>query len=200
MRAAAQVRWGSASLAGRLVGVSGVGKVGRHLVPLLLQDGASVVVTDPNAAAVAAVLAAHPAVRAVDDTPTLLTEALDVFSPCALGGALTESVAATLTAAVVCGGANNQLATPEVADQLAEREVVYCPDFCVNAGGVIQVADELHGFSEPRARAKTERIFETTLAVLTEAADTGVTPTTAAQRRAERRMAEVSAVRRIHVG
>jgi valine dehydrogenase (NAD+) len=200
MRAGAQVRWGAPSLAGRLVGVSGVGKVGRNLVPLLLADGAQVVVTDPDATAVAAVLAAHPGVRAVTDTTSLLEEPLDVYSPCALGGVLTETVAASLTAAVVCGGANNQLAGPGVADRLTERRVLYCPDFCVNAGGVIQVADELHGFSFERARARTLQIFDTTLAVLLEAAETGVTPTTAAERRAERRMADVSAVRRIHVG
>jgi valine dehydrogenase (NAD+) len=200
MRAGAQVRWGTASLQGRLVGISGVGKVGRNLVPLLLADGARVVVTDVDPAAVSAVLAAHPGVRAVADTRALLAEPLDVYSPCALGGALTEAVASTLTAGVICGGANNQLAAPEVADRLAERDVLYCPDFCVNAGGVVQVADELHGFSFDRARAHTLRIFETTLAVLLESADTGVTPATAAERRAERRMAAVSAVRRIHVG
>lgn len=200
MRAASQVLWGAPSLTGRLVGVSGVGKVGRNLVPLLLTDGAQVVVTDPDAAAVSALLAAHPDVRAVADTEALLNEPLDIYSPCALGGALTERVAATISAAIICGGANNQLATPSVADRLAERGVLYCPDFCVNAGGVVQVADELHGFSFERARAKTLRIFDTTLAVLREAGETGVTPTTSAERRAERRMTEVSAVRRIHVG
>jgi valine dehydrogenase (NAD+) len=200
MRAGAQASWDDPSLNGRLVGVSGVGKVGRNLVPLLLAEGARVVITDPNAQAVATMLAAHPEVRAVTDTTTLLSEPLDIYSPCALGGVLTASVADTLTASVVCGGANNQLASPDVADRLAERGILYCPDFCVNAGGVVQVADELHGFSFERARARTVRIFDTTLAVLLEAAENGVTPTTAAERRAERRMADVSAVRQIHVG
>jgi valine dehydrogenase (NAD+) len=200
MRAGAEVRWGTSSLDGRLVGISGVGKVGRNLIPLLLQEGASIVVADPDLQAVAAVLAAHPHVRAVGDTPTLLSEPLDIYAPCALGGALTPEVVASLTAELICGGANNQLAAPEVADQLAARDVLYCPDFCVNAGGVIQVADEIHGFSLARATARTERIFETTLGVLAEAAATGVTPATAAERRAQRRMAEVSAIRRIHVG
>jgi valine dehydrogenase (NAD+) len=199
MRAAAQVVWGEPGLEGRRVGVSGVGKVGRHLVPLLLEDGARVVVADPNVIAVRSLLTDHPSVRAVADTDALLAEPLDIYSPCALGGALTSAVAQTLSAAIVCGGANNQLAAPGVADELAARGVIYCPDFCVNAGGVIQVADELRGFSFPRARAHTEKIFDTTLAVLLEAGRTGVTPTTAAEARAERRMAEVSAIRRIHV-
>jgi valine dehydrogenase (NAD+) len=200
MRAGAQAYWGDPSLSGRLVGVSGVGKVGRNLVPLLLAEGARVVITDPNAKAVAALLAAHPEVQAVTDTTQRLSEPLDIYSPCALGGVLTPSVAATLTASVICGGANNQLSSPDVAERLTERGILYCPDFCVNAGGVVQVADELHGFSFDRARARTLRIFDTTLAVLLEAAENGVTPTTAAERRAERRMADVSAVRQIHVG
>lgn len=199
MRAAAEVAWGSPSLSGRLVGVSGVGKVGRHLVPLLLEDDAHVVVADVNEAAVRALTERFPAVRVVPDTGSLLAEPLDVFSPCALGGALTEEVANSVKAAVICGGANNQLAGPEVAGVLAGRGVIYCPDFCVNAGGVIQVADELHGFSFERARSATLRIFDTTLAVLREAAARDVTPATAAEDRAERRMKDVSAIRRIHV-
>jgi valine dehydrogenase (NAD+) len=200
MRAAAEVRWGTPSLSGRLVGISGVGKVGRNLTPLLLEDGAAVVVTDVDARAVAALRERHPQVREVADTAALLAQPLDVYSPCALGGALTADVVAALGAAVVCGGANNQLAGPEVADLLAARGVLYCPDFCVTAGGVIQVADELHGFSFERARAKTLGIFETTGAVLREAQQNGVTPDTAARVRAQTRISAVSEIRRIHVG
>jgi valine dehydrogenase (NAD+) len=199
MRAGALVRWGAESLAGRLVGIAGVGKVGRNLVPLLLDDGARVVVTDVDAAAVERLLGAHRSVRAVGSVDTLLAEPLDVYSPCALGGALTSQVAATLTAGLVCGGANNQLATPDVAATLAAREVLYCPDFCVNAGGVIQVAHELHGFSFERARAKTLKIFDTTLAVLRDAVATGSTPAAAADRAAERRIADVGALGHILV-
>jgi valine dehydrogenase (NAD+) len=200
MRAGAQVRWGEPTLAGRRVGIAGVGKVGRNLVPLLLADGADVVVTDVDRGAVDRLLAAHPAgsrVSVVPSTEHLLAERLDVYSPCALGSALTPKVVAQLTAAVVCGGANNQLETPDVADQLAERGVLYCPDYCVNSGGVIQVADELHGFSFDRARARTLQIFDTTLAVLHAAAADGVTPAVAADRTAERRIAEVGSLGRI---
>ncbi len=199
MRAGALVRWGSADLGGRTVGVSGVGKVGRHLVPLLLGAGARVVVTDVDDAAVSRVLAEHPGVRAVDSTDVLVGEELDVYAPCALGHALTPEVVRTLRAGLVCGGANNQLATAEVADLLASRDVLYCPDYCVNAGGVIQVADELHGFSFERARARTERIYDTTLAVLRAAADHGDTPAAAADRLAERRMREIGGLSRIHL-
>jgi valine dehydrogenase (NAD+) len=199
MRAAAQVRWGQPTLSGRLVGVSGVGKVGRNLVPLLLDDGARVIVADVDAAAVAGLRERHPGVAAAPDTDALLAEGLDAFSPCAMGGVLTAEVAGTTSVPIICGGANNQLATPEVAQLLADRGVLYCPDFCVNAGGVIQVADEVHGFSFERARARTSRIFDTTLGVLTEAERSGVTPVTAAEAMAERRMADIGALGRIHL-
>ncbi|MGZ4625516.1 MAG: Glu/Leu/Phe/Val dehydrogenase dimerization domain-containing protein [Kineosporiaceae bacterium] len=200
MRAGALIRWGTDGLQGRTVGVSGVGKVGRHLVPLLLAEGARPVVADVDDGAVARVLAEHTGVRAVASTDALIAEPLDVYAPCALGGALTPEVARALRAGVVCGGANNQLATPQVARLLQERGIVYCPDYCVNAGGVIQVADELHGFSFERARARTERIYDTTLAVLRAAAAEGDTPAAAADRLAERRMLQIGGLGRIHLG
>ena len=130
----------------------------------------------------------HPSVQVVADTDALVRADLDVYSPCALGHALTDEVVAALSATLVCGGANNQLAHPGVEALLAARGILYAPDYCVNAGGVIQVADELHGFSFERARAKTTTIFDTTARVLATAAEEGVSPATAADRLAERRM------------
>ena len=194
MRAAAQVAWGSPSLRGRRVGVSGVGKVGHHLVEHLLDDGASVVVADVNWAAVDRVRLLHPEVDAVD--PEVLPgEVMDVYAPCALGGVLSDEVVAGLHAKVVCGAANNQLAHPGIEKQLEDRGVIYAPDYVVNSGGLIQVADEIEGFSEPRARAKAAEIFDTTLRIFRLAADEGVPPAVAADRLAERRMGEVGRLR-----
>ncbi len=199
MRAGAEHLWGSPTLAGRTVGVAGVGKVGRHLVAHLVDDGATVVVTDVSQDAVEAVRAAHPTVQVVDDTDALVSADLDVYSPCALGHALTDEVVAGLSARLVCGGANNQLAHPGVETALAARGILYTPDYCVNSGGVIQVADELNGFSFDRARAKAGEIFATTSRVLAVAAEQGVTPGTAADRLAEQRMAQGGGVSRIDV-
>jgi len=189
MKAAVGVRWGEPSLAGRLVGVRGAGKVGSLLVGHLLADGARVVVSDADPATVARVLAGHPQARAVADNDALVAEPLDVYAPCSLGGELDDAVAGTLTAGVVCGGANNQLAHPGVAQVLADRDVLYAPDFLVNSGGVIQVADELRGFDPDRARAAAAKIADATREVLTAALASGVLPVVAAERVAEERMA-----------
>lgn len=190
MRACARVQWDEPTLRGRRVGIAGVGKVGRHLVEHLLEDGAEVVVTDVDAAAVAAIRERHPKVEAVGDTPALIRAGLDVYAPCALGGALDDDTVPLLTASVVCGAANNQLAHPGVEKTLADRKVLYAPDYVVNAGGVIQVADELHGFDFDRAKAKAAKIYDTTLAIFARAAADGIPPAAAADRLAEQRMAD----------
>jgi len=111
LRAAAAHAWGSTSLAGRRVGVAGVGKVGHLLVDHLREHGAEVVVTDVDPAAVERVRAAHPAVEAVGSTDELLALPLDAYAPCALGGALTDEVVEVLSARIVCGAANTSWPT-----------------------------------------------------------------------------------------
>ncbi len=191
MRASAQHLWGDPTLRDRKVGIAGVGKVGHHLVEHLLQDGAEVVITDVRAESVDRILARHPRVTAVADTEALIrTEGLDVYAPCALGGALSDDSVPVLTAKVVCGAANNQLAHPGVEKDLSDRGILYAPDYVVNAGGVIQVADELHGFDFDRCKAKAAKIFDTTLSIFARAKSEGIPPAEAADRLAEQRMAE----------
>ena len=195
MRASAEHLWGTPTLAGRRVGIAGVGKVGVHLVGHLLADGASVVVTDVSPAAVARVRSAHAEVDVLPDVEALVRADLDVYSPCAMGGALSDEVVAVLQARVVCGAANNQLAHPGIEASLAERGVLYAPDYVVNSGGVIQVADELHGFDFDRCRAKAAKIFDTTLGIFARAKEDGIPPAAAADRIAEQRMHEAARAR-----
>lgn len=199
MRASAEHAWRDPSLRGRRVGVSGVGKVGRHLVGHLAAEGADVLITDVSGAALAAVQREHPGVRIVADTAALIRADLDIYAPCALGGALDDDTVPALTARIVCGGANNQLAHPGIEKLLEERGVLYAPDYLVNAGGVIQVADELEGFSFERAKARASAIFETTKRVFAIAESDGVAPAVAADRLAEARMAGVGRLRGILV-
>jgi valine dehydrogenase (NAD+) len=191
MRAAAEHLWGTPSLAGRRVGIAGIGKVGRCLTGHLVGDGATVVATDINPAAREWVRRTHPQVELVPDTAALITSAIDVYAPCALGGALDDETVPVLTARVVAGGANNQLAHPGVDKMLADRGVLYVPDYLVNAGGVIQVADEIEGFNFERAKLRVLKIYDTTRQLLAMAEAEGVPPAVAADRLAERRIADI---------
>jgi valine dehydrogenase (NAD+) len=195
MRASAEVAWGSASLTGKRVGVAGVGKVGHHLVEHLLADGAEVVVTDVSERAVERVRLPHPEVDVVDDADAMVRADIDVYAPCALGGAISDAVVDVLRAKVICGGANNQLEHEGIEKLLDARGIVYAPDYCVNSGGLIQVADELEGFSFERARARAAKIFDITRDVFELAAGEGVPAAVAADRLAERRMNEVGRLR-----
>jgi valine dehydrogenase (NAD+) len=200
MRAAAEHVWGSPTLAGRRVGIAGLGKVGKHLTGHLIEDGASVLATDVNENALAWARHTYPQVDLVPDAGALVTSDIDVYAPCALGGALNDETVPVLRAKVVAGGANNQLAHPGVEKLLADRGVLYAPDYVVNAGGVIQVADEIEGFNFVRAKLRATRIYDTTRQILGLADAEGVPPAVAADRLAERRMAEVGRLRTVYVG
>jgi len=186
MRAAAQERWGTADLVARHVVVQGAGKVGTGLARLLVADGARVSVADVDGARVRALVdelgvAALP----VDD---VLAVAADVLAPCALGGVLTRASVDALRYEVVCGGANNQLATVEVDDALAARGILYAPDFVANAGGILNIAEEFVGYSRDRALHAARGIGATMVKIFRAASEWGLPPGRAADRIARERI------------
>jgi valine dehydrogenase (NAD+) len=199
MRAAAEYRWGTPSLAGRRVGIAGLGKVGKHLTKHLLDDGAAVVATDVSERAFEWTRQAYPQVDLVGDVTELITSDIDVYAPCALGGALDDDTVPVLRAGIVAGAANNQLAHPGIEKLLDERGILYAPDYLVNSGGVIQVADEIEGFNFERAKLRASRIYDTTRQILELARAEGVPPAVAADRMAERRMADIGRLRTIRL-
>jgi glutamate dehydrogenase/leucine dehydrogenase len=175
-------------LAGRRVVVLGAGKVGAALVGHLVDGGAKVMVADVRPEAVERMVEGHGAV-AVDVDQALTVEA-DVVSPCALGAVLDETSIPTLRARVVCGAANNQLATPEDGARLAAAGIVYVPDYVANAGGVINIAEEPGGYDRDRAWARIAGIADTVRTILATAEAEGITPAEAADRLVRRRLAE----------
>lgn len=196
MQAAAEAAFGDAALRGRHVAVQGLGKVGSRLVGHLVEDGAKVTVADVSPEAVARVAD----LRGIEVVPVddILEIDADIASPNALGGVLNERSIPDLQAAVVCGGANNQLAAEEDdAQRLHDRGILYAPDYVVNSGGVINVADELHphGHSPARARQRAGAIPQTLRRIIEVSRSEGITTETAAARVAERRIAAVGDLR-----
>jgi leucine dehydrogenase len=186
MRAVARHVWGDDTLTGRRVAVAGAGKVGSALVRYLVEDGAKVLVADVDAAAVERMVREHGATAVATDE--IHAADCDIYAPCALGGVLNARTIPELRCAAVCGCANNQLAEPEDAQRLASAGVVYAPDFVVNAGGVVNIAEELHGYDHGRAYDRIRSIFDTTTRVLEVAARDSVTTEQAAEHLAEERI------------
>lgn len=172
MRAAADFAW-SGDLSDRVVGVEGAGKTGFQLTGLLVNEGAHVVLCEPDAAARERVLAAYPDVEIAD---SVVEARVDVYAPCAMGATLSSLTIESVRASVVCGAANNQLLTADVGDDLAARGIVWVPDFLANAGGLCQVAGELERKSPAQVRADIEKIGSTVSQVLAQSAADQVTP------------------------
>jgi len=156
IRAAVEFRLGRKELQGLRVAVQGVGGVGHHLCGLLAADGAELFVADVQQAAVQKVCEKYPARPvAVDE---VLSLEVDVLAPCALGGILDARSIPRLRARIVAGAANNQLAQGEDGTALQQAEVLYAPDYVINAGGIISVSREYHGGSEAQVIADIQRI------------------------------------------
>jgi leucine dehydrogenase len=175
LRVAVEHRLQRSSLDGLRVAVQGVGSVGTQLCRLLHEQGAELVVADVNAQAVAQAVAGFGA-RAVRPED-ILSEKVDAFAPCALGGVLNDESVSKLAASLVVGSANNQLTRPRHGDELARRGVLYAPDYVVNAGGIINVAAEIAGDYDPDVvLERVERIGERLRGILCEAQIRGEAP------------------------
>ena len=194
VRAAAMKLWGDPDVAGRRFAVQGVGKVGTAYAQLLVENRAEVVVADSHEPALKAAVAKLGATAVpVGEIHKLET---DIYSPCALGAGLNEATIAELSCQAVVGCANNQLAVEEDAQRIADRGILYAPDFVVNAGGLINVYDELHGYSRTRALHRVDSIYDATMAILDAAEEHGINPNQAAEKIAEDRIREIGDLRR----
>ncbi|MGB3455632.1 MAG: Glu/Leu/Phe/Val dehydrogenase dimerization domain-containing protein [Litorimonas sp.] len=190
IRAAARHAFGSDDLSDRIVAVQGLGSVGYTLAEHLARAGASLRVADIDAEAV------RRAVAELDATAVPVSdihaEEVDIFAPCALGGAVNADDLPDIRAMVVAGAANNQLRTPDMADALAARGILYAPDYVINAGGIINIAAEVSGDYDPDWVAEKLDQLEATLdEVFSRAASEGRTTAAVADEMARDRMAVI---------
>ncbi len=193
-RAVAKKLWDDTDISGRTFAVQGVGKVGSAFVSLLVEARAKVFITDAYPPAIARAVETYD-VTAVDPAEIYEVEC-DVFSPCALGASLNESTIPLLACQAIVGSANNQLATEKDAERLADRGILYAPDFVVNAGGLINVYDELQGYSRTRALHRVDSIYDATLHILETAEELSINPNGAAVEVAKKRIQEIGDLRR----
>jgi len=197
MKAAAKVKWGKDSLAGKTVAVQGAGKVAYYLMKHLKEEGARLITCDIDAEKVK---------RAVDEVgaTSVAPEAIydsqaDIFAPCALGAILNDDTIARLKVGIVAGGANNQLAEERHGVAIETKGILYCPDYVINGGGVINVYGELQGWTMERAKRKAQEIYDTILRVFQIAAREKIPSYQAADRLAEERIKSVVALKRMWV-
>ncbi len=190
MKAAAKEAFGSEMLDGRTIAVQGLGNVAYKLCEYLHNEGAKLVVTDINQAAIDRVVNDFGAVAVAPEE--IYSQDVDIFSPCALGAILNDDTIPQLKAKVIAGSANNQLQDSRHGDYLHELGIAYAPDYVINAGGVINVADELYGYNRERAMKRVDGIYDSIERIFAISKRDGVPTYVAANRLAEERIARVA--------
>jgi leucine dehydrogenase len=188
MEEAARRQLGS-ELKGLRVAVQGLGNVGSALCGMLHQAGARLIVAEPRPGVAAEIACRYDA--EIMGRDSILDARCAIFAPCALGGVLDGDAIARLRARLVCGAANNVLATPEDGDRLADRGILYAPDYVVNAGGIISVAGEYLGWSVDEVATRVHATGLRLGAVLAHAAREGLAPHRAADALARARITAV---------
>ena len=186
--------YGNDNLAGRSVAVQGTGNVGENLVKLLRDENAKVYISDINEDRLAYVAQKYGA-EAVAHHSIFDVEA-DIYSPCAMGGTLNHETIAKLKCAIVAGSANNQLDDEDTHGKaLLEKGILYAPDYVINAGGLINCYSEIAGFNKKRTMQLTENIYEAVRLVLKLSATEGIPTVDAANKIAEKRIADIKKIK-----
>ncbi len=198
MRACTEEVFDSASLEGRTIAVQGLGHVGYHLCRLLHDEGAHLFVTDLHLEKV------KRAVRELGAKPVepdeILSMPCDILAPCALGAVVNDISLPGLRCSIIAGGANNILAEPRHGEALLEQGILYAPDYVVNAGGLINVADELEGYNQKRVIKRVMRIYDSVKKIIAIARRHGIPTNVAANTLAMERIATRRSMERPYTG
>ena len=187
--------FGNDELGGHKYAIQGLGKVGFKVASGLLEAGATIYVTDINLENLQAIeelaltTTGKVIVIAKED---IYSQEADIFVPCAFGGIINDNTIAQFKVKAIVGAANNQLLNDRHGKMLQEKGILYAPDYIVNSGGLIQVADELYGINHERVLAKTKHIYDAILEVYQEARSSGRTTEESANQMCEKRIADRS--------
>lgn len=199
MKACAEERWGSDSLKDRKIAIQGMGQVGRYLAEHLYAEGADLYIADIDEEKIDAALTTVKA-RVVEPEKIYEIEA-DIFSPNALGGVINDDSLNQLNCEIIAGGANNQLEEEKVhGAQILEKDILYAPDYVINAGGLINVANELEGYRQDRAMKQAEGIYSILKNVFKISKDENIPTYLASNRIAEERIKKIGGMKNIFTG
>jgi leucine dehydrogenase len=199
MEAAATKLWGTRSLKDKIVALQGVGSVGFHLAEELEAAGARLIYTDINERNLARFKERFPDAQFVS-TEAIYDQECDIYAPCALGATCNDDTIPRLKAKVVAGCANNQLKEDRHGQMLRERDILYCPDYLINAGGLMNVSIEFEGWSDAKAMRMVNTIFDTTLKAFDISDKENMPVNLATDVLAERRIQSMKDLRRMHLG
>ncbi|WP_347338388.1 Leu/Phe/Val dehydrogenase [Tumebacillus amylolyticus] len=202
IRATARELWGHEDLTGKTFAVQGVGKVGALVVDHLVKAGGLVYITDVYQPFLDAVVDATPTAHmlGVVSPNDIYGLEVDMFIPCALGAILNDETIPNLNCKAVVGSANNQMLDPERhGAMLHERGILFAPDYLVNAGGLIQVADEMKGYVPERVLAKTNSIYEMLLQIYKHSKEQNIPTWLAADSLVEERIARVKDLKSVRI-
>jgi leucine dehydrogenase len=197
MKACVLEAFGEQGLEGRTVALQGVGKVGHALCGYLVQEGAKVTIADVDVDNLARAVSDY----GVETTPieTVHTLDVDIFAPCALGAVINDDTISELRCRIIAGSANNQLAREQHGEKLRDLGILYAPDFVINAGGLINVEDELRGYDVDRAMKRVESIYKQLQHIFTVAREKNLSTARAAEEYAEERIRKISRIRLVRV-
>jgi leucine dehydrogenase len=197
IRAAAQYRLGRTHCDGLRIAVQGYGAVGRHLCRMLKDDGAQLYVQDSNSKR--ALEAAKECGATVVTESELFDLDVDVYAPCARGATLNSDTLPRLKAKIIAGCANNQLEDEHRHSAIIkERKILYAPDYVINAGGLINVANELGSHNEERVKRDVVHIAETLLTIFADADRLGISTQDAANHYAEDRINKIHGLKHLN--
>jgi leucine dehydrogenase len=199
IKACAKVQFGTDSLAGKKIAVQGAGNVATHLIGHLIKEGAKVFVTDIYTEKALKVAAETGAEYVIPEKITTID--CDIFSPNALGAILNDETIPNLKCGVVAGGANNQLADEKKhAEALRERGIIYAPDYVINAGGLMNVASEIDGYSKERVLKQAEGIYTILTTIFKTASARNILSIEASNAIAEERIAAIGHIHGNYIG
>lgn len=193
MKAAAMEAFGSDSLEGKTIAIQGLGHVGYYLAKHLHEEGAKLIVTDIHNELIKRVVEEMGATAVLPDE--IFGVKADIFAPCALGAVVNDETIPQFKVQVIAGAANNVLKEEHHGHRLHELGILYAPDYVINSGGVINVADELEGYNYERALKKVELVYDNVAKVIKLANEYKIPTYIAADRLAEERIAKIGRIR-----